>query len=76
MDTVEFQLHINNVTENEAGLNSELVNENSCNNVTSFDNITYFLATHKYPNGLNLNQKRTLRKAAVNFSLTGKLIAS
>lgn len=72
-NTVEFQLHIGDVAENEASLRSELTNEISYNNnVTSFDNITFFLATHKYPNGLNLNQKRTLRKAAANFSLVGK----
>ena len=39
---------------------------------TSFDNIHYFLMHHKYPSGLNLNQKRTLRKAAANFALIGK----
>jgi hypothetical protein len=39
---------------------------------TSFENIHYFLLHHKYPIGLNLNQKRTLRKAAANFSLIGK----
>lgn len=40
-------------------------------NVTSFENISLFLVSHKYPPGLNLNQKRTLRKAAANFCLTG-----
>jgi hypothetical protein len=39
---------------------------------TSFDNIHYFLMHHKYPSGLILNQKRTLRKAAANFALIGK----
>ena len=42
--------------------------------VTSFENISHFLASQKYPPGLNLNQKRTLRKAAVNFCLTGLFI--
>lgn len=73
METIQFQLHINNVMENEATLNSALTNEMVCNNiVTSFENIIFFLSTHQYPEGLNLNQKRTLRKAATNFSLTGE----
>ena len=49
----------------------ESVVEELSSNVTSFPNISSFLATHKYPDGLNSNQKRTLRKAAVNFTLTG-----
>ncbi len=77
MDTTtdEFNFQINHsVSENEAGSNAELSNEISFNsNVTSFENISFFIATHKYPIGLNLNQKRTLRKAATNFSLIGKL---
>ena len=75
MDTAEFYLQTNHtVSESEAGLNGESSNEISFNNnVTSFENISFFIATHKYPNGLNLNQKRTLRKAATNFSLFGKL---
>lgn len=72
METVEFQLHIDSVTENESNLNNGLSGDVHCNNtVTSFENIIYFLTTHKYPDGLNLNQKRTLRKAAANFSLIG-----
>ena len=39
--------------------------------VTSFENIAQFLATNQYPTGLNVNQKRTLRKAAGNFCLIG-----
>lgn len=71
METVEFQLHIDSVTENESS-NNGLSNDVSCNNtVTSFENIIFFLTTHKYPEGLNLNQKRTLRKAAANFSFIG-----
>ncbi|KAI9553224.1 Cytokine receptor-like factor 3 [Daphnia sinensis] len=70
MDTSQFSFQVNrDVQENETNLNAELSNEISCNNVTSFENISFFLATHQYPNGLNLNQKRTLRKAATNFSL-------
>ena len=75
MDTSEFNLRTTlTVSESDAGLNGELPNEISLNsNVTSFENISFFIATHKYPTGLNLNQKRTLRKAATNFSLIGKL---
>ncbi|XP_057381417.1 cytokine receptor-like factor 3 [Daphnia carinata] len=70
MDTSHFSFQADHdARENETNLNAELSNVISSNNVTSFDNITFFLATHKYPNGLNLNQKRTLRKAATNFSL-------
>jgi hypothetical protein len=75
MNTSELNLQTNhNILENEAGLNVESYSEISLNsNVTSFENISFFIATHKYPTGLNLNQKRTLRKAATNFSLIGKL---
>lgn len=44
-------------------------------NVTSFENISRFLASHKYAPGMNLNQKRTLRKAATNFCLLGESYA-
>lgn len=47
-------------------------NTTQTNTVTSFENIILFLTTNKYPGGLNLNQKRTLRKAAVNFCMEGK----
>jgi hypothetical protein len=76
MNTTELNLRSNhNISENEGGLNVESSSEISLNsiNVTSFENISFFIATHKYPIGLNLNQKRTLRKAATNFSLIGKL---
>ncbi|XP_032795210.2 uncharacterized protein LOC116931701 [Daphnia magna] len=70
MDTSQFSFQIGHVArENETTLNADLSNVISSNNVTSFENISFFLATRKYPNGLNLNQKRTLRKAATNFSL-------
>ena len=75
MNTTELNLQTNhNISENETGLNVESSSEIYLNcNVTSFENISFFIATHKYPTGLNLNQKRTLRKAATNFSLIGKL---
>ncbi len=75
MNTTELNLQTNyNISENEARFNVESSSEISSNSyVTSFDNISFFIATHKYPIGLNLNQKRTLRKAATNFSLIGKL---
>ena len=78
MNTTELNLQTNhNISENKAGLNVESSSEISLNsNVTSFENISFFIATHKYPTGLNLNQKRTLRKAATYFSLIGKLIVS
>jgi hypothetical protein len=78
MNTTKLNLQTNhNISENEAGLNVESSNNSEISlnsNVTSFENISFFIATHKYPTGLNLNQKRTLRKAATNFSLIGKLI--
>ena len=79
MNTTELNLQTNhNISENETGLNVESSSEIPLNsiNVTSFENISFFIATHKYPTGLNLNQKRTLRKAATYFSLIGKLIVS
>lgn len=77
MDTSQFSFQIGHVArENETTLNADLSNVISSNNVTSFENISFFLATRKYPNGLNLNQKRTLRKAATNFSLVGKFPAT
>lgn len=74
MDTADFGFQVNpSARQNKTILNSELSNVISCNNnVTSFENVSFFLATRQYPNGLNLNQKRTLRKAATNFSLIGK----
>ena len=77
MNTTKLNLQTNhNISENEAGLNVESSNSEIYLNsdVTSFENISFFIATHKYPTGLNLNQKRTLRKAATYFSLIGKLI--
>lgn len=74
MNSIQFQLHQKDVSESESTAVNETTNELSCSgNVTSFDNISLFLATHKYPSRLNLNQKRTLRKAATNFSLIGNL---
>jgi hypothetical protein len=61
MNTTELNLQTNhNISENEGGLNVESSSEVSLNNVTSVE--YFFIATHKYPTGLNLNQKRTLRK--------------
>jgi hypothetical protein len=75
MNTTELNLQTNNnISENEGGMKVESSSEVSLNNnVTSFENISFLIATHKYPTGFNLNQKRTLRKAATNFSLIGKL---
>ena len=74
MNTTELNLQTNNnISENEGGMKVESSSEVSLNNARSFANISFFILTHKYTTGLNLNQKRTLRKAATNFSLIGKL---
>lgn len=62
MDDAELETRVTQETENATQPNA----------ITSFDNIALFLSSHKYPDGSNLNQKRTLRKAAVNFRIDGR----
>lgn len=69
IEDAEFEMTISDTAPSAIPESGSTNTENA--NVTSFENIFQFLASHKYPNGLNLNQKRTLRKAAANFSLIG-----
>jgi len=71
IDDAEFEMAVSDTAPPAIPESGSINTENA--NVTSFENIFQFLASHKYPNGLNLNQKRTLRKAAANFSLIGTL---